>query len=144
MMTGRHRYAPSVALASDDVAADRDVTMPVDGDTAAFTRAVGRAVRDARRSMGWRLADLAEVVALSPSQLCRLEMGVRPISMGRLVLLCRGLGIEPRHVIAWAQNEAFPFGHDAWTDTGRTWNSFEVTTTPVQSRIGPRECRPRP
>jgi transcriptional regulator with XRE-family HTH domain len=101
------------------------MTTRVDGDTLAFTRAVGQAVRAARQSMGWRLADLAQLVALSPSQLSRLEVGARPIGMGRLFRLCRALGIEPRQVIAWAQREAFPVGHDAWADTVETCNSRE-------------------
>jgi transcriptional regulator with XRE-family HTH domain len=101
----------------------RIVTTRVDGDTLAFTRAVGQAVRVARQSMGWRLADLAQLVALSPSQLCRLETGARPIHMGRLFRLCRALGMEPRHVIAWAQCEAFPVGHDAWAD--EIWTASE-------------------
>jgi transcriptional regulator with XRE-family HTH domain len=106
------------------------MTARVDGDTVAFTRAVGQAVRAARLSMGWRLADLAPLVALSPSQLCRLESGARPIHMGRLFGLCSALGMEPRQVIAWAQWEAFPVGHDAWADTVQTWSTPEVTTAP--------------
>jgi transcriptional regulator with XRE-family HTH domain len=105
------------------------MTTRADGDTLAFTRAVGQAVRAARQSMEWRLADLGQLVVLSPSQLSRLEMGARPIDMGRLFRLCRALGIEPWQVIAWAQREAFPVGHTAWADTLEPWNSREPSPT---------------
>jgi DNA-binding Xre family transcriptional regulator len=136
--TDDHHYSPSGALTSDDAATGR-----VDGDTVAFMRAVGQAMRAARQSMGWRLADLAQRVGLSPSQLCRLETGARPIHMGRLFLLCRALGIQPQQVIAWAQREAFPVGHDAWADTVEPCcTAAEVTTTPAWSRPGSRKSRP--
>jgi transcriptional regulator with XRE-family HTH domain len=144
MMAGQHHYVPSVEFTSDDVETqeDRGMGTRVDGDMLAFTRAVGQAVRAARQSLGWRLADLGQRVGLSPSQLSRLEMGSRPIDMGRLFRLCNALGMEPRQVIAWAQREAFPVGHDAWAGTGQTWPATEVTTPRTRSRAGAGESWP--
>ncbi|HEX4702303.1 MAG TPA: helix-turn-helix transcriptional regulator [Pseudonocardiaceae bacterium] len=82
-------------------------------DRTAFARAVGQTLRTIRVSLGWRLADAAQLVGLSPSQLCRLELGARPIGMGRLVLLCGALGIAPSEVIATAERDAFPLGWPA-------------------------------
>ena len=76
----------------------------------AFARAVGYALRAERRRHNWTLAETGELVGLSVSVLCRVELGVRPLDMRRLVTLCAALGVAPIRVIALAQAEAFPLG----------------------------------
>jgi transcriptional regulator with XRE-family HTH domain len=78
---------------------------------------VGQVLRDARLSLGWRLADAAARTGLSPSQFCRLELGVRPIDMSRLLALCAALGLQPSEVIASAEREAFPIGSALWASS---------------------------
>jgi DNA-binding Xre family transcriptional regulator len=102
-----------------EVGADSTMTDDTDcgpdmADRAAFTRAVGQVLRDARVARGWRLSDAAPHTGLSPSQLCRLELGSRPIGMGRLLTLCGAFGVQPSEVIATAEREAFPIGCAPW------------------------------
>jgi transcriptional regulator with XRE-family HTH domain len=80
-------------------------------ESSAFARAVAYALRAERLRRGWRLAEIGRQVELSPSQLSRLENGIRPLGMGRLVRLCAVLGVAPASVIETAQDEAFPLGH---------------------------------
>jgi transcriptional regulator with XRE-family HTH domain len=79
----------------------------------AFARAVGYVLRTERQRRHWTLADMGQQVGLSASQLCRIELGVRPVNMTRLVRLCAVLGVRPDRVIADAQADAFPLG---WLD----------------------------
>ena len=83
------------------------------GEADALTRAVGQALRAARLARGWHLNETSRRAGLSQSQLCRLELGVRQITMCRLMQLCAALGIRPSTVIDAAEREAFPFG---WPD----------------------------
>jgi transcriptional regulator with XRE-family HTH domain len=133
-----------LVLTLDDVATrgDHEATPRMDGDTQAFTQAVGRAVRQVRQAKGWLVADLAREAGLSQSQISRLELGHRPMSMAGLFRLCRALGIQPRHVIAWAQQEAFPAGHDAWPGTGQTWTAFDAAIPVVRPVEGADDINP--
>lgn len=85
-------------------------------EVSAFTRAVGHVLRTERQRRHWTLAEIGAQVGLSVSVLCRVELGERPLDMGRLVLLCAALGVTPAVVIAVAQQEAFPLG---WRYDGR-------------------------
>jgi transcriptional regulator with XRE-family HTH domain len=76
----------------------------------AFTRAVGHVLRMERQHLNWSLAETGEMAGLSVSVLCRVELGVRPVDMRRLVGLCAVLGPSPLDVIARAQAEAYPLG----------------------------------
>lgn len=83
----------------------------VDADEmAAFVRAVGYELRSIRQQRNWTLAETGEQIGLSVSVLCRVELGVRPLDMGRLVGLCCVLEVAPSRVIAKAEREAFPLG----------------------------------
>jgi len=77
---------------------------------AAFARAVGHVLRAERQRRNWSLAEVGELVGLSVSVVCRVELGARPLDMRRLVGLCAALGVAPAVVIALAQAEAFPLG----------------------------------
>lgn len=79
-------------------------------EMAAFARAVGHVLRAERQRRNWTLAETGELVGLSVSVLCRVELGARPLDMRRLVALCAALGVAPAVVIALAQAEAFPLG----------------------------------
>jgi hypothetical protein len=79
-------------------------------EMAAFARAVGHVLREERQRLTWSLAEVGEPVGLSVSVLCRVELGVRPVDMRRLVGLCAVLGRSPADVIALAQAEAYPLG----------------------------------
>ena len=79
-------------------------------EMSAFARAVGHVLRTARKRRQWTLDETGRRVGLSVSVLCRLELGARPLDMGRLVGLCAVLGVTPATVIALAQAEAFPLG----------------------------------
>lgn len=98
--------------AADDAAHPRPVG-PISAsldEVAAFARAVGYVLRTERQRRRWTLAQTGEQVGLSVSVLCRVELGVRPLDMSRLVALCVVLGVAPARVIATAQAEAFPLG----------------------------------
>jgi transcriptional regulator with XRE-family HTH domain len=82
-------------------------------EMSAFARAVGYVLRIERQRRRWTLAETGQRVGLSVSVLCRVELGVRPLDMCRLVGLCAVLGVAPARVIAAAQAEAFPLG---WPD----------------------------
>jgi transcriptional regulator with XRE-family HTH domain len=82
-------------------------------DMSAFARAVGYVLRTARQRRQWTLAETGRRVGMSVSVLCRVELGVLPLAMSRLVGLCAVLGVSPAKVIAIAQAEAFPLG---WPD----------------------------
>lgn len=79
-------------------------------ETAAFARAVGHALRTERQRHHWTLAETGELVGLSVSVLCCVELGARPLDMRRLVTLCSALDVPPLQVVALAQAEAFPLG----------------------------------
>jgi transcriptional regulator with XRE-family HTH domain len=79
----------------------------------AFARAVGYVLRVERQRRNWTLAETGQRVGLSVSVLCRVELGARPLDMGRFVGLCAVLGVAPARVIAVAQAEAFPLGWPA-------------------------------
>ena len=79
-------------------------------EVAAFARAVGGVLRAERQRRNWTLAEVGELVGLSVSVLCRVELGARPLDMARLIGLCSALGVAPAVVIALAQAEAFPLG----------------------------------
>lgn len=83
-----------------------------DGD--AFARAVGTVLRAQRQRLKWTLAETGELVRLSVSVLCRLELGARPLDMARLAGLCAALGVAPAVVVALTQAEAFPLGRPEW------------------------------
>lgn len=76
----------------------------------AFARAVGSVLRGERERRNWTLSQTGQEIGLSVSVLCRVELGVRPLDMTRLVSLCMALGVEPAVVIARAQYDAFPLG----------------------------------
>jgi transcriptional regulator with XRE-family HTH domain len=76
----------------------------------AFARAVGFVLRTERQRRHWTLAETGQQVGLSVSVLCRVELGVRPLDMSRLVGLCAVLGVAPARVVAAAQAEAYPLG----------------------------------
>jgi transcriptional regulator with XRE-family HTH domain len=82
-------------------------------EMAAFARAVGHVLRTQRLQRNWSLAETGELVGLSVSVLCRVELGARPLDMRRLVGLCAALDVAPAVVIALAQDEAFPLGWSA-------------------------------
>ena len=82
-------------------------------EMSAFARAVGHVLRMERQRHHWTLAETGQRVGLSVSVLCRVELGVRPLDMSRLVGLCAVLEVPPARVIAIAQTEAFPLG---WPD----------------------------
>ena len=79
-------------------------------EMAAFARAVGHVLRAERQRRNWSPAVTGELVGLSVSVVCRIELGVRPLDMRRLVALCAALGVAPAVVVALAQAEAFPLG----------------------------------
>lgn len=79
-------------------------------DTAAFARSVGAMVRAARNERNWTLAETGELVGLSVSVLCRVELGVRPLDMSRFAGLCMALEVPPAAMIEQAQFDAFPLG----------------------------------
>lgn len=79
-------------------------------EMAAFARAVGNALRTERLRRNSTLAEIGELVGLSVSVVCRVELGARPLDMRRLIALCAALGVAPVRVIAFAQAEAFPLG----------------------------------
>jgi transcriptional regulator with XRE-family HTH domain len=55
---------------------------------------IGPRLRDARRSRGWTLDDLAERAGMSPSTLSRLESGKRQAALELLLPLTRELGLR--------------------------------------------------
>ena len=83
-------------------------------EMAVFARAVGHVLRVERQRRNWTLAEVGDLVGLSVSVLCRVELGARPLDMSRLVGLCAALGVAPAVVIALAQAEAFPLGWREW------------------------------
>lgn len=78
--------------------------MDADQDDAAVARAIGQEIRRARESVGWTRAEL---VARMPSEihvqtLATYERGVRQCTVGRLVEICRTMGMSAPEVLTWA------------------------------------------
>lgn len=97
--------------------------MPDLDEMTAFARAVGHVLRTERQRRKWTLAETGQRVGLSVSLLCRVELGVRPLDMTRLVGLCAVLGVAPARVITVAQGDAFPLGwpgQDTYCNGGRS------------------------
>ena len=59
-------------------------------------RSIGQAVAAARDRRGWTQAILAARAGTSQAAISRLERGVPPLEVGRLVRVARALGISPR------------------------------------------------
>ena len=76
----------------------------------AFTRAVGHELRRHRNDQKLTLRDVSQQIGVSESVLCRIELGRRPFSLSRLIVMCLVLGVEASKIIAQAQKETFPFG----------------------------------
>lgn len=93
---------------------------PLDhGALAAMLGSIGSQVRDARQGRGWYLADLAELLNLSSSVICRLELARREPSLNQLIGTCAVLGMRFSDVLRRAEDEAFPLGSGPWD--GSTW-----------------------
>jgi len=90
-------------------------------EMAAFARAVGHVLRQERQRRNWSLAETGEPIGLSESVLCRVELGVRPLDIRRLVGLCAVLGRSPADVIALAQAKAYPLGWPESLSYGGRW-----------------------
>ncbi len=103
------------------------------GDGAAFARAVGYALRAERKRRHWTLSETGAPIGLSVSVLCRVELGVRPLDMHRLVGLCAVLGVAPARVIAVAQAEAFPLD---WPRPGGGHGAMAPTPQPPEDGHG--------
>lgn len=75
---------------------------------AAVAKAIGNELRRARENAGLTRADL---VALMPSEihvqtLATYERGVRQCTVGRLVEICRIIGVSAPDVLSWAMQRA--------------------------------------
>lgn len=60
-------------------------------EVTAIDRAVGRRIREARTRAKLTQADLAGMVGISRTQLCKIEDGLNRVSAGRLVAIARRL-----------------------------------------------------
>jgi transcriptional regulator with XRE-family HTH domain len=85
-----------------------------DGAIAAMLASIGAQVRDARKARGWYLADIAALLGLSPSVLCRLELARREPSLHQVISTCAALGKRFSDVVRQAEDDAFPLGSGPW------------------------------
>lgn len=92
-------------------------------EDAAFIRALGKVIRDRRKSNGMSLSECAKLVGWSDSVQSRAELGRRVLSVVGLRRLCRALSLEPAVALRLAQDEAFRSGWQEHADETRVVNS---------------------
>jgi DNA-binding Xre family transcriptional regulator len=110
---GRSDTGSQVFACRDDCASEipKGQSAMVDpGEMSAFARAVALALRAERLRRGWTMKEMGEAIGLCASAMSRIECGIRPVDMSRLVAFCAVLGVAPALVIAAAQAQAFPLG----------------------------------
>jgi transcriptional regulator with XRE-family HTH domain len=95
-----------------------------DGAIAAILASIGTQVRAARQAHGWHLSDIASLLGLSPSVLCRLELARREPSFHQILSTCTALGLRLSDVLRRAENEAFPLGCGPWDSP--IWRSWDT------------------
>lgn len=88
-------------------------------EDAAFIRALGKVIRDRRKSNGMSLNECAKLVGWSDSVQSRAELGRRALSVVGLRRLCWALSLEPAVTLKLAQDEAFPSGLTEHVDKTR-------------------------
>ena len=68
---------------------------------------LGSYIRDARKGLGWRVEELAELVQLSPESIRRYEQGVRRPSKASMTKVLAALGAEGSWVAPLAWKDKF-------------------------------------
>lgn len=71
----------------------------VERDSDRFKKEFGLAVRGARLSRDWSLADLGKKTGMFPPSLCRIEQGQHPPSLRTIFLMQRVLGISAKELL---------------------------------------------
>lgn len=59
----------------------------------------GKNVRKHRAERGWSQERLADIADLHPTEVSRLERGMRQPRLGTIVLLARALGVRPSELL---------------------------------------------
>lgn len=80
----------------------------MDDQDAAVARAIGEEIRRARESVGWTRAELVARMPsdIHPQTLATYERGIRQCTVGRLVEICRTMGMSAPDVLSWAMQRA--------------------------------------
>ena len=95
---------------------EADDRRPVNqADVTAILASIGAQIRMARQRKEWFLSDLADLVGVSTSVVCRIELARREPSFHQLVMVCAALERRLSDVIRIAEDEAYPLGLAPWT-----------------------------
>jgi transcriptional regulator with XRE-family HTH domain len=76
-------------------------------------------LRQAREKLGVSAVSVADRCGVSPSVLCRVELGRRVPRLVLVLAMCNVLGLRFSDVMRAAEDEAFPLGNHPWTDDPR-------------------------
>lgn len=78
--------------------------MPKTHGNEKFLRALGEAIYERRKQLGWSQDDLSDASGINRAFICNIEHGIRNPSTDTLLQLAKGLGIKLSTLIARAEN----------------------------------------
>ena len=98
-------------------------------------------IRDARRTDGRKLREIAEQIGISEAQMCRLEGGQRKPTENVARRLAEAYGLDPDLLMAVAgflsaEVTRFMQFHPAAAELMRSLVTYEMTGTEIDSLIG--------
>lgn len=95
----------------------------------AIAEAFGRSIRKARDAYGWSQPKLAEALAaqgirMNPSQIAKIELGQRAVSVEELLALAEALQVSPARLLDWRE----------WTNAEVQWVHVETQGARLRHR----------